>query len=79
MSIHLNFMKTNKLFDWFNGMFMSLTACTATTDNVTTQPTDSPIVLPNGINTKNRKNKTTEPTDGTGDTMNRYRDVQRTL
>ena len=63
-------MKTNKLLIGLMACSMSLTACTATTDNVTTQPTDSPIVLPTESTQPTEANITTEPTDGTGDTMN---------
>lgn len=40
---------------------MSLTACTATTDNTTTQPTDNPAVLPT------ESTKATQPIESAGD------------
>ena len=38
-------MKVNKLLIGLMACSMSLTACTATTDNTTTQPTDNPAVF----------------------------------
>ena len=63
-------MKTNKLLIGLMACSMSLTACTATTDNTTKQPTDNPAVFPTESTQPTEANITTEPTEGTEDTMN---------